>query len=240
MDAVTIALAALGLWAAQDAPAPAQDLPPEVKEGDYPDLVVSGTGKTFPHCTRRSGDPQDSYKLPVGDNLQRTLREFAPGKYRVEGETNPITGPLVWQRAGTGMGSFVYRAPPDDSLLCIGSKSAPGNSWGQLRRILDGSTIRGKYVRMTAFVAARRGSDARAWLAAGNNHKIIIGDMQSRPVRITGDWEPLSITMGPVPIGAFKVSYGFLLKGDGDVWISQLKVEILDKRPEDTFRRKGT
>lgn len=239
MDALTMLGAALALWqAAQDVPAPAASQ--DVQQGEYPDLVVSGTGKTFPRCTRRSGDPQDAYALPTGGNLQRTLREVSPGKYRVEGETNPVTGPVVWQRAGTGMGSYVYRAPPDDSLLCIGSPGASARTWGQLRRILDGSKFPGKYVRMTAFVAARKGSDARAWVAAGNRHVIMTGDQQSKPVRASGEWEPLSITMGPVPAGAFKVSYGFLLQGRGDLWVSQLKVEILDKRPEDTFRRKGS
>jgi hypothetical protein len=112
--------------------------------------------------------------------------------------------------------------------LCIGARGRP-NGWGQLRRILDATPFRGKTVRFTAFVATRETAEVRLWLAAGDNHIVMRGgDTRQNPLTGTNGWTPISLTIANIPAEATKLSYGFLLFGVGDVWVTQPTVEIID------------
>jgi hypothetical protein len=53
----------------------------------------------------------------------------------------------------------------------------------------------------------------------------------SKSVIGTGHWEPFAVTMGPIRSGATKLSYGFLLTGRGDMWITQVDLQVFDTRP---------
>lgn len=221
----TALVLATGGAAAQDVQAPPSDV-----------ITVRGGG--IPHCKKREGDPLDAVNVRNTGFMNQVVVADSKGRYRLMWDTDPVTGPVTWQRAGTGIDAYVFRVPTDGKLLCMGSRGAAYRSFAQLRRVLDAKPFHGKYVRFTAFVAARPGTHMRSWLAAvpWSHIDILQGDRQSQPLDSTGKWEPMSITMGPVPTAAGRISYGFLFQGAGDMWITQVNFEVFDTRPADTIR----
>jgi hypothetical protein len=211
-------------------PASAQDkvdlnAPPEGEEAAI--LVV---GK-LPRCRAISSDPLEAADYSRAGGGRQVLKpDPKTGELGFFRDDDPITAAGAWDRAGSWLGDYVYRAPRDGTPLCIGSNARRPRGWGQLRRVLDAKPTHGKYVRFTAFVATNRSDEVRFWLAAGDSHRVYQGgDTSNQPLWGThGGWIPVSITLGPIARSATKVSYGFLLMGKGIVWVHQPKVEILD------------
>ncbi len=224
-----VAAAALVMGAS----ASAQEEPQSVVEAREP-IIVNGA---IPHCHRRPGDPFDAVNVRNPANWNQVIVADSKGRFRLTQDFDPVTGPVAWQRAGTGINSYVFRVPTDDTPLCMGSRGAPDRSFAQLRRVLDATPFHRKFVRFTAFVAAQPRIHIRSWLAAtpAGRYEILQGDLQSQPMDGTGRWEPMSITIGPIPTAAGRISYGFLLQGAGDLWITQAKIEVSDTRPADTI-----
>jgi hypothetical protein len=222
--AIACAACLLGL-AAQAPPLP--DDEDIVVHGERPYIVVHG----LPHCRPRHDDPYDAVAVPE-DGRQRVV---APNRHSGTLETrrddNPVSGPAQWHRAGTDISAFVYRAPTDGGPLCIGARRETGG-FGQLRQILDAQPYHGHRIRVTAYVLTSEAGEVRFWLSTGDSHMIMLGqDSSDQPLRGTHRWTPVSMTIGPVPILATKLSYGFLLMRHGDVWVNRLHFEVLDPRP---------
>lgn len=193
--------------------------------------VRGGAAAGFPYCYKRPGDPLDAISAQGG---MMQLMVVPTGRFqgKLRHDTDPVLGPGNWQRAGYEMHNYIFRVPLDDKPMCIGSRGAPFRSWGQLRTVVDPRPLSGKYVRFTGFIAARQGSDARVWLATATSTAILQGDVKgSKSVVSTGRWEPFAVTMGPIRADATKLSYGFLLTGRGDMWITQVNLEVFDTRP---------
>ncbi len=211
-----------------------QNVPPP---SDDPNAIVVTGGRDLPHCRQRSGDPLDAVNVSPPEPGNHVVMPDGHGSYSLVRDFVPVTGPDVWQRSGQGMDSYVYRVPTDGTPMCMGSlgHGAP-NSFSQLRRIMNAGDLRGKYVRFTAFVATRREDSTRAWLAGvvACRYEMPVGDQESKEMRGTGNWAPMSITIGPITSTTAKISYGFLLQGKGDLWITQPKLEVFDMRPADT------
>ena len=92
--------------------------------------------------------------------------------------------------------------------------------------------MRGKYVVFRAYAMASRAAEARFWLAAGDSQQIYRGgDTRLDPLSGTTDWIPVTLTIGPIPSRATKLSYGFLLHGRGDVWVDEPTLEVTDTPP---------
>lgn len=193
------------------------------------EIVVRGD---LPRCHTRSGDPLDSVDVDSAPFVQSVIKpDPATGVWRVMRDDDPITGPEKWQRAGKGIADFRFRTPASDLPMCIGSWGRAPRGWGQLRRVLDAKPLHGRYARFTALVATRRSSEVRFWLAAGDNGRRVLqgGDTSGQPLWGTRQWVPVRLTIGPIPKRATKLSYGFLLKGSGDVWVLAPTLEILDR-----------
>jgi hypothetical protein len=191
------------------------------------DIVVRGR---IVHCRRRAGDPQDSADASprFGERRQSVLLP-SEGGFILTGDVEPVTGPAFWQRAGTGIDQYVFRAPGDGSPLCIGAKGAFPEGFGQLRRIVDAAPMHGKRVRFTAWVAADRARLVRFWLAAGNprSRRFNGGNTNNQGWGGSHGWTPVLLEIGPVATSADHISYGFLLYGTGDVWLYDPKLEIV-------------
>jgi hypothetical protein len=195
-----------------------------VVRGERPAVVVRD-GR--PRCRPLSADPYDRVVAPSHHPQSVVAPNRRTGALEIRPDNNPVSGTVAWHRAGTGIGAFVFRAPVNGSTLCIGG-DRPGDQFGQLRQILDARPYRGKIVRFTAWIATSRAQDVRLWFAAGDAFHVLIGDdTRSHPLRGTMRWTPISFTIGPVPRLATKLSYGFLLQGDGDVWLTRPQVQIL-------------
>jgi hypothetical protein len=191
------------------------------------DIVINGHSR---HCrplheaidafpaTTTWGKPRESIVLPDGK-----------GGFVLVPDNEPVTGPAHWQRVGTGLDQYVFRASPGRGPLCIGSKWPSAEGWGQLRRIVDASPYKGKRLRFTAWVATNKATLVRFWLAAGRGTSVLYngGNTDNQPWGGSHGWTPVMLEVGPIANGADHVSYGFLLYGGGDVWLYDPKLEIL-------------
>lgn len=200
------------------------------------DIVVVGerrarpgpSPKTPPRCVRRSGDPAD--RVPVR-SVKTDQRVIAPDKRGVltwQADREQVSGPDVWQRAGNGIGQYVFRVPDNGDPMCIGAATPAPSGWGQLRRIVTTTrAMIGRYLHVSAIVAARDAEEVRFWLAAGGyGGRAMGGDTHRNPLHGTFGWRQLDVIVGPVPYGADHISYGFLLWGKGDVWLSDVRLEV--------------
>ncbi|MDJ0275262.1 hypothetical protein QLH51_00385 [Sphingomonas sp. 2R-10] len=112
--------------------------------------------------------------------------------------------------------------------MCIGAAKIKPDGWGQLRQILKTTRdMRGRYVHFTTLVAARDADLIRFWVAiGGTGARVMGGDTNQTPVHGTFRWLQADIVVGPVPLGADHISYGFLLWGKGDVWVLDPHIEV--------------
>jgi hypothetical protein len=115
--------------------------------------------------------------------------------------------------------------------MCIGAAAASPSGWGQLRQIVKTTpAMIGRYLHFSAIVAARDAEEIRFWLAAGGyGARVTGGDTHRDPLHGTFGWQQLDVIVGPIFRGADHVSYGFLLWGKGDVWLSDPLLEILTR-----------
>ena len=196
--------------------------------GERLPIIVTGT----PRCRPLAGDPLDAVDVSTAFGRQQVLKTDESGRVGVHRDDDPITGPETWQRAGTAIRNYVFRAPTDGTPLCIGARSRNPDGFAQLRRVQGAAGGHGRYVRFTGFVATRLAGEVRLWLAAGDEGNVWRGgDTRHAPLGGTSGWTPVMLTMGPIPERATKISYGFLLWGQGDVWLTEPRLEFLDERP---------
>lgn len=221
--ATLIALTFSGAVLAQ--PEPAAD--PKAEEEQ--EIVVTGN---VPKCRPLEDDPLDRKPPGSQSGRQMVLKAKKGGGFHLRPDDDPVLGPVTWQRAGTAIGDYVYANPTDGGRLCIGAKERRPDGFGQIRRVLDARPMRGKYVVFRAFAMASRAAEARFWLAAGDSQQIYRGgDTRLDPLSGSTDWIPVTLTIGPIPRRATKLSYGFLLHGRGDVWVDEPTLEVTDTPP---------
>lgn len=237
-----IALAPLGpaaLWAQAD-PAPADRAVTEseiVVTGVTPgsEIVVGGRRRA-PPCVPLSGDPLDQVDIPwIDDHQARRQSAIVPAgdgfAFGLDRET--ITGPAFWQRAGTAIDQYVFRAPSDGTPMCIGARPGRPEGYAQFRRITDSAPFEGRRVRFTAWAATGDAELVRFWLAAGNGTRVLHngGNTNNQPWGGDNGWTPILLEIGPVAEGADHISYGFLLYGRGSVWLYQPRLEVVTDEP---------
>ena len=228
MDRLVLLIASLVASAsAAQTPQPPPDLGGE-------DIVVHGTPPYIMrdgrlHCRPLQADPYDAVAAPLHHRQSAIAPNRDTGEPELRRDTDPMTGPEVWQRAGTALGAYVFRAPASGATMCIGARADHPDGFGQLRQIVSARPYRGKTVRFTAWVATSEAHEVRLWLAAGDGHELMLGfDTRAAPIHGTHRWLPVSLTIGPVPRIATKISYGFLLMGEGDVWLARPQLEVTE------------
>ena len=231
---LTLVLALAPALAAGPAPAEAPAAEPEPP----PEIRVVGRP---PRCQRRPGDPLDRVDLAAAalePRQQVIKRDPGTGAWGLSVDDDPVTGPGVWQRAGTRLDQYVFRVPEDGTPLCIGARSRRSPGWGQLRQVVDAAPYRGKIVRVTFWAASRDAGRVWFWLASGRDYREGArreADMASESGEIefrgTHRWTPVSLTMGPVRCDQAKLSFGALLDAPGDLWLYQPKLEVVGEDP---------
>jgi hypothetical protein len=215
---------------------PAAQTAQSTEESEPAPLRVIGR---LPHCRPRAGDPLDSIDMApaAAETRQQVIkRDSATGAWGIFPDDDPVTGPGIWQRAGTRMDQYLFRVPEDGSPMCIGARSNGPHGWGQLRQEVDARPYRGKIVRVTMWVASQKAGRIWFWVASGRQTKRKPGKTPGRAdmatetgnleFRGSHPWTPVSLTMGPVRCDQEKISFGVMLDGPGDLWIYKPELEV--------------
>lgn len=243
---MTARLLLLGLMLTLTQPAAAQTVPTAAssEEPENPTILVVGR---LPHCQPRPGDPLDSVDMaPAAAKPRQQVikRDSATGLFGIFPDDDPITGPGIWQRAGTRMDQYIFRVPEDGMPMCIGARNKGPQGWGQLRQVLDAAPYHGKTVRVTMWVASNKAGRIWFWVASGRPGKpggARRADMATETgnleFRGSHTWTPVSLTMGPVRCDQEKLSFGVMLDGPGDLWIYKPEVEVIETQSAKEMQR---
>ena len=96
---------------------------------------------------------------------------------------------------------------------------------------------RGKRVRLSGYVRPKGISDwAGVWMRVDGPpmpgtqmpEPLAFDNMQDRPIKGTGDWRQCNVVLD-VPEKAQEIAFGILLTGAGEVWMDDLKFEVVGK-----------
>lgn len=114
--------------------------------------------------------------------------------------------------------------------------------FGTLMQTILADNYRGKRLRLTAWIQAEKVQWwSGLWMRVdGKKRKMYAFDnMQDRPIRGTVPWKKYSIVLD-VPTKAVKIAFGLLLAGKGQVWLDDLKLEVVSKKIPTTDRLQKT
>jgi hypothetical protein len=143
------------------------------------------------------------------------------------------TGTNGWFLAGDTPQDYAIGNEP--KLLLNGNaylkaQVAQPSGFGTLMQAFQGFEYRGKRLRMTANVKAQAVQNwAGLWMRVDgkNQHILSFDNMQGRPIRGTLDWKQYAIVLD-VPQESIGIFFGILLAGPGEVWLANVKFEIVN------------
>lgn len=141
--------------------------------------------------------------------------------------------PEGWTIAGSQ--PTKYEAGVDSTLLYLGHRSAYLKSkeqvtggFGTLMQSFDARNYLGKRVR---FSAAVKTADVQSWAGLWmridkGSQTLEFDNMQNRPLKGTASWKKYDVVLD-VPQDATGVFFGILLDSAGEVWLSDVKFEVV-------------
>ena len=143
--------------------------------------------------------------------------------------------PAGWFKAGSAPGD--YEMGLDESVRQQGGKSSATvksvkeniQGFGTLMQTSQPGEYRGKRVRLSGFVKSEKVNDwAGLWFRVDgpNRSTLAFDNMQTRPIKGTTDWARYEIVLD-VPNEAAALAFGILLAGGGQVWMDDLKFEVV-------------
>jgi hypothetical protein len=142
--------------------------------------------------------------------------------------------PSGWFLAGSDPGSFEVSR---DTVVTHDAKNSASlastqtpRGFGTLMQSFDPTDYRGKRLKLTAWIKAREVKNwAGLWMRVdGADQKSTAFDnMQNRPIKGTRDWARYEIILD-VAAKTSQDAFGILLDGEGKVWISNVRFQIVD------------
>jgi hypothetical protein len=108
------------------------------------------------------------------------------------------------------------------------NKQSSVDGFGTLMQSIRALQYRGKRVRLSGLVNSKGVEGwAGLWMRVDQGKDMVAFDnMQSRPIKGTTDWQRYDVVLD-VPSEATGISFGILLAGTGEVWLSGAKFDVV-------------
>jgi hypothetical protein len=147
--------------------------------------------------------------------------------------------PAGWFKAGShpaeydmGLDETVHRNGGKASAT-VKSIAQTLNGFGTLMQMSQPGEYLGKRVRLSGYVKSDKVTNwAGLWFRVDgpnngpNPSSLAFDNMQERPIKGTTDWARYEIVLD-VPEAAQRLAFGILLAGGGQVWMDDLKFEVV-------------
>ena len=147
--------------------------------------------------------------------------------------------PAGWFKAGShpaeydmGLDETVHRDGGKASATVKFTAQNP-NGFGTLMQMSQPGEYRGKRVRLSGYAKSDKVTQwAGLWFRVDGPAKggvptsLAFDNMQDRPIKGTTDWTRYEIVLD-VPESAERIAFGILLAGGGQVWMDDLKFEVV-------------
>ncbi len=143
--------------------------------------------------------------------------------------------PAGWYVAGSK--PAFYHAGIEPNLLHEGKPCAffsatvaKVEGFGTLMQTIAAADYTGKRMRLRAWAKSQDLDGwAGVWMRVDKGKSVVAFDnMQARPIHATTDWKSYDVVLD-VPQDATEISYGALLSGGGEMWISNVSFEPVGK-----------
>jgi hypothetical protein len=143
--------------------------------------------------------------------------------------------PAGWFLAGSDPTSYVNAVDPDVKHEAAPSvrlaSVAQSKGFGTMMQSFEATDYAGKRLRLSGWVKAKGVEGwAGLWMRVDDGSSpvktLAFDNMQSRAIKGTLDWARYNVVLDVAP-EAKSISMGILLHGQGSVWLSDMKVEIV-------------
>jgi hypothetical protein len=156
--------------------------------------------------------------------------------------------PSGWRRWGNQLTSYqMYldsgMGQDGKSALCIKSIDPEVDGYGTIMQQFLADNYQGKRIRMSAYLKTSNVNGwAGLWMRVNDEkstHSLSFDNMQDRSVKGTTDWKKYEIVLD-VPSNAYKISFGALLSGTGQIWFENFSFAEVAKDTPVTGTLKST
>ena len=108
------------------------------------------------------------------------------------------------------------------------SKTLGVNGFGTLMQSVRAEQYKGKRVRLSGLVKSQEVvSWAGLWMRVDQGKDMVaIDNMQDRPIKGTTGWQRYEVVLD-VPQDSTGISFGILLDGAGEIWVSSTKFDVV-------------
>jgi hypothetical protein len=141
--------------------------------------------------------------------------------------------PRGWLLSGTKLAEYEVGVDADQTYqkhasAFLKSRQASVAGFGMLMQQFAAEQYLGKRVRISGAVKSDEVKGwAGLWMRVDKGKEVVAFDnMQDRPIKGTTDWQRYEVVL-EVPADATGISFGMLLDGAGEVWLSSTKFEIV-------------
>ena len=187
------------------------------------------------------------------DRVRAETATLIIGSGQISGQQAPLTSQISgqqaaipgWQRRGSRPDD--YNMTLDRTVAHSGSASAlieaqPGaRGFGTLMQELSSITMRGKRIRLSAFVKTEDVEWAALWMRVDGPEDISTGfdNMSERPIKGTKDWHKCEIVLD-VDKTSLAIAFGILLASRGRAWVDDFNFEQVGSEVPTTDMLSGT
>lgn len=147
----------------------------------------------------------------------------------------PMSDVMGWFLAGSNPESYeiglVKDSERNGNVAFLKSKKSV-NGFGTIMQSFNPSDYLGKRVRLSGYIKSKDVKDwTGMWFRIDGPEKgksLAFDNMQERPIKGTTAWKRYEIVLD-APENSTSFSFGVLQSGPGEVWLDDLKFEVVDK-----------
>src|SRR5687768_8284908 len=152
----------------------------------------------------------------------------------IAGEVITTVNPLAWGLGGENTWAYVIGVDDAETRDSAPSAFIKSNTpdplgAGALQQVLSVEKYHGKRIRFSASLKSE-GVEGRAglWMEINDSFGVLLAgdEMRDRPISGSTGWQPFAVVLD-VPNEGSSATYGVQLEGNGQVWISDARVEVV-------------
>ncbi|GHO52376.1 hypothetical protein [Ktedonobacter robiniae] len=137
-----------------------------------------------------------------------------------------------WFLAGSHPQDYAISTELVDGKQCgrLASTASQPGGFGTLMQGFKADVYHGKRMRLTGTVKT---IDVHSWAGLWmrvdptRDEPLAFDNMRDRPLSGTTDWQTYEVVLD-VPVNATRIAFGILLRGSGQVWLSEVRFEEVD------------
>lgn len=144
--------------------------------------------------------------------------------------------PKSWDIYGSKPDSYLVQVDPaqkskyGNSVSLASKETVSATATATLMQTIKAEDYRGKRVRFAGYLKGQGvKSWAGLWMRTNDvaDKVLILDNMEKRAFRGDGDWRKLDVVID-VPSDSAKISFGVLIVGEGQIWVSGLDFQVVD------------